>query len=137
MEVLDRTVQIGSSILLQGITALSQYIDIKPPGHLHTHHINYTDSSSDNFISSSHIRPRLTKFSIGHHHRRHHHGHHHGHHHHDHHHSTVTKIPVADCTSSDSSSSLIDNCVNTADTSNNVTVTNYSNKIFMDRVLEM
>ena len=29
MEVLDRTVQIGSSILLQGITALSQYIDIK------------------------------------------------------------------------------------------------------------
>ena len=52
MEVLDRTVQIGSSILLQGITALSQYIDIKPPGRLHTHHINYTDSSSDNFISS-------------------------------------------------------------------------------------
>ena len=40
MEVLDRTVQIGSSILLQGITALSQYIDIKPPGRLHTHHIN-------------------------------------------------------------------------------------------------
>ena len=143
MDILDRTVQIGSSILLQGITALSQYVDIKPPNRLHTyhhhhpHHVNYTDSPS----SSDYLRPRLTKYSIGHHHH-HHHGRHHHHdlhdhdHDDDHHHgSTLHKVPVADCTSS--SSSVLDNCVNVADTSNNVSVTNYSNKVFMNRVLEM